>query len=136
MVESYIVHPDIDQDSEPYWQSLREHSAKLQKCEHCGKFRFPPSPSCYYCGTPGGNWEVISGQGDIYSWAEIHHPIDKRLATDVPFTIVLVDLEEGPRIAGRLINAGQSEIKAGMPVKVRYDDIDAELTLLNFEPRI
>ncbi len=79
-MERYVVHPDVDQDSEPYWQSLQEHRAKLQKCENCGRFRFPPSPSCYYCGTLGGNWEAISGRGTIYSWAVIHHPIDKRLA--------------------------------------------------------
>ena len=132
---SFIVHPEVDQDSEPYWQSLRAHNAKLQKCTNCGRFRFPPSPSCYYCGTFGGNWEEISGKGTIYSWAIINHPIDKRLASDVPFTIVLVDLEEGPRIAGRLIGVDKEQIKAGIPVKVRYDDLDAELTLLNFEPQ-
>jgi len=134
-VDRYIVYPEADQDSEPYWQSLKEHKPKLQKCENCGRFRFPPSPSCYYCGTIGGKWEEISGRGKIYSWATIHHPIDKRLAEEVPFTVILVDMEEGPRIAGRLIGTDNQDIKCDMPVEAIYDDLDADLTLINFKSR-
>ncbi len=134
-VERYIVHPEVDQDSEPYWQSLREHEAKLQKYPECGRFRFPPSPSCYYCGTPGGKWEPIRGNGTIHTWIVIHHPIDKRLAGEVPFVVALVDLEEGPRVAGRLLQANRESVRVAMPVRVRYDDMDDQLTLLNFEPQ-
>jgi len=48
--------------------------------------------------------------------------------------VAMVDLEEGPRIVGRLVNADKAKLKAGMPVKARYEDMDKELTLLNFEP--
>ena len=70
----------------------------------------------------------------IYTWSVIHHPVDKRLSGEVPFTVAMVDLEEGPRVVGRLVNADRAKIKAGMPVKARYEDMDKELTLLNFEP--
>ena len=130
----YIVHPEIDYDSAPYWQSLKAHQVKLQKCTNCGGFRFPPSPSCYNCGTLGGDWTPISGKGTVYSWTVIHHPIDKRLKNEVPFIIVLIELEEGPRVAGRLIDCDKNKIKAGMKVISQFDDIDSELTLLNFTP--
>jgi uncharacterized OB-fold protein len=133
-VDRYIVYPEIDEDSAPYWQSLREHEVKLQKCGRCNRFRFPPSPSCYYCGDSGGDWIAVSGRGTVYSWATIYHPIDKRLAAEVPFVITLVELEEGPRIAGRLFGLDGQEPKVGMPIKFLYDDIEKELTLLNFVP--
>lgn len=134
-MERFIVYPEVDVDSETYWQSLREHKAKLEKCGNCGRFRFPPSPSCYYCGTPGGSWQEISGKGTIYSWTVIHHPIDKRLASEVPFTIALVELEEGPRVAGRLTGCDSQQLKCGMPVRIIYTDMDEKLTLLNFKCR-
>ena len=81
----------------------------------------------------GGEWETISGTGKIYSWITIHHPVDKRLAEEVPFVVALVDLHEGPRIIGRIIGGSNSKIKAGLPVRAVYDDLDEELTLLNFE---
>ena len=71
--------------------------------------------------------------GSQFSWIVIHHPVDKRLASEVPFIVALVELEEGPRIVGRLVGCSPGDIKAGMHVKAQYDDVDSELTLLNFE---
>jgi uncharacterized OB-fold protein len=78
---------------------------------------------------------MISGRGTVYSWIVVHHPVDKRLAGEVPFIVALVELVEGPRMAGRLVGCDRDEVKAGMPVTVQYDDVDSELTLLNFTPK-
>ena len=134
MTEKFIIHPEKDPDSIPYWEHLKEHQTQLQECENCGRFRFPPYPSCPYCGTLGGKWTPISGKGTIYSWIVIHHPVDRRLASEVPFIVVLVDLEEGPRVGARLIGCDRGKVKCGMSVKARYDDVDKELSLMNFEP--
>lgn len=133
-MEKFIIHPEKDHDSAPYWEHLREHKARLQKCERCGRFRFPPYPSCPYCGALGGEWAPVSGRGTVYSWIAIHHPVDARLASEVPFIVALIELEEGPRVAARLIGCDRERVKIGIPVKARYDDVDAELTLMNFEP--
>ena len=132
--EKFVLHPQQDQDSKPYWEYLREHKAHLQKCRKCGRFRFPPYPSCPHCGTFGGDWVPISGQGKLYSWIVIQHPVDPRLAAEVPFIVSLVELEEGVRMIGRLVGVRQDKMKGDMPVKARYDDIDNGLTLINFEP--
>jgi uncharacterized OB-fold protein len=132
-VDRFIVHPEVDQDSAPYWESLKGHAAKIQRCSKCGRFRYPPSASCYYCGTPGGDWKAISGKGTIYSWIVIHHPIDPRLTMEVPFTLLMVELKEGPRLVGRLIGPKPQLLRVGMPVKVCYEDIDNQFTLLNFQ---
>jgi uncharacterized OB-fold protein len=134
ITEKFILPPQPDQDSKPYWEYLHEHKAHLQKCRKCGRFRFPPNPSCPHCGTLGGDWTPISGRGKVYSWIVIRHPVDPRLATEVPFTVALVELEEGVRMIGRLAGLDQSQVTAGMPVKARYDDIDNAFTLVNFEP--
>lgn len=133
-MDRYVIHPEIDQDSAPYWESVKEHKVKIQKCDACGRFRFPPSPSCYYCGSLGGSWKPITGKGVIYSWIVIHHPVDKRLANEVPFAVAFVELEEGPRTVGRVIECRPEEIKVGMSVKIQYQDIDTDLTLLDFKP--
>jgi uncharacterized protein len=135
-VGRFAIHPEVDQDSEFYWKSLKEHQAKLQKCGECGRLRFPPAPTCYYCGSSKWELKAISGKGTIYSWIVVHHPVDKRLQADVPFVLAQVELEEGPRIVGRLVNCDRNSIKGGMRVKVLYEDVDSELTLLNVEPDI
>lgn len=135
-MKRHVTHPEIDQDSAPFWRSLREHRAAIQSCPECGKFRFPPSPRCYYCGAPGGNWVPISGRGRIYSWIVVRHPVDKRLAGETPFIVVLVELEEGPRMSGRCVSCTPEQLKAGLPVRLGYDDINSELTLVTFTPLI
>ncbi len=131
--EKFLLRPHIDYDSKPYWEYLRKHNPHLQKCRQCRRFRFPPLPSCPHCGTLGGEWTPISGRGTIYSWIVVHHPIDPRLAGEVPFVIALVNLEEGARVSGRLIEVNRDDIRAGMPVKARYEDVNNEFTLMNFE---
>jgi len=76
----------------------------------------------------------ISGRGKLYSWIVIQHPVDPRLATEVPFVVALVELEEGVRVIGRLVGIERDKLKGDMPVKIRYDDIDNAFTLINFEP--
>jgi uncharacterized OB-fold protein len=136
MSEKYIIYPEIDQDSQIYWQSLCEHAVRLQKCHRCGRFRFPPYPTCYYCGEQRYSWVAISGRGKLYSWIVIHHPIDTNIDIDIPFVVALVTLEEGPRITARLINCKHEDIRGDMPLTILYEDISDQLTILNVEPCI
>ena len=133
-MEKFIIHPETDLESEPYWASLKEHDAKLQKCGNCDRFRFPPLPSCPYCGVAGGEWAQISGKGTVYSWIVVHHPIDPRLIPELPFVVALIDLQEGSRVAARLTNVELDKIKVDLPVQAVYEDVDDSLTLYNFEP--
>jgi len=127
------VRPLIDEDSRPYWQGLKEGKLQLQKCPACGKFRFPVYPSCPYCGQEGGDWHEVSGKGKVYSWITVHHPVIQELADEVPFTVIMVELQEGPRIAGRLVGENQDSLRGNMPVEAVVEKIDEELTLVNFK---
>ena len=133
-MENFAIAPEVDHDSIPFWDYIKAHNVHLQKCPKCSRLRFPPLPSCPYCGELGGEWTAVSGEGTIYSWVIVYHPIDPRLFSQVPFIIAMIELKEGPRIIGRLVNAQPEQIKIGMPVKVVYEDIDDNLTLLNYEP--
>ncbi|MDA0824063.1 MAG: OB-fold domain-containing protein [Proteobacteria bacterium] len=46
-------------------------------------------------------WVTASGKGKIHSWTVAHHPYHPAFVTEVPYTLVLVDLVEGPRAMGR-----------------------------------
>ncbi len=133
-MEKFVIYPEDDRDSAPFWKYVKEHNAHLQKCEKCGRFRFPPMPSCPYCGAFSGKWTPVSGRGKVYTWIVVHHPVDPRLAAEVPFVVGFVELEEGPRLCTRIVGCDPWQIKGDMPVKARYDRIDSELTLLNYEP--
>jgi uncharacterized protein len=123
--------PMADNDSKPYWDFLKQKELRLQKCTQCGKYRYPAFPSCVHCGTDGGEWTAVSGRGRLYSWIVVHHPIDHRLKPEVPFVVGLVELEEGPRMVGRIVSC--EKLHKDMAVRGVFEVIDKDLTLLNFK---
>lgn len=131
---SVPIRPIPDLTSKLYWESLSNKNLKLQKCSECGKLRFPPLPSCPYCGSQRGEWVNVSGNAKIYSWIVVHAPINPSLKEDVPYVVGLVELEEGPRMVGRILGCSPEDIRKDMPVRFHYHVVDNELTLLAFEP--
>jgi uncharacterized OB-fold protein len=130
-----MPRPVPDDDSYPFWDGCREGRLLLQRCPSCEAFRYPPRPMCPQCATIGGEWVESSGRGVVYSWVVAHHPVHPALVDRVPYNIVLVELEEGPRIVSNLEDAEQDEIEAGQPVEVVFERVSDELTLPKFRRR-
>ena len=53
---------------------------------------------------------------------------------DIPYNVVQVELEEGPRIISSLVGVQNEEITMGMRVEVIFEDITKEITLPKFQP--
>jgi uncharacterized OB-fold protein len=118
--------------SKPYWEAARAHELKLQQCGKCGKFIYYPRPRCQHCLSDQLEWKKCSGRGTVYSYTVAHYapaPAFKEL----PFVLAIVDLEEGPRMTTNIV-APPDKIKIGMPVKVFFDDVTPECTLVKFKP--
>lgn len=115
----------------PYWESCRARAMRIQQCADCGKFRFYPGPVCDRCSSRNLTWELVTGNGVVYSFSEVHrtaHP-----AFETPYVVALVELEEGPVLTTNLVRCQAEEITIGAPVKVVYRDISPEWTAPVFE---
>jgi uncharacterized OB-fold protein len=53
---------------------------------------------------------------------------------DMPYTVAMVDLIEGPRMSTLIVEAKPEEIKIGMEVKVVFDDVTEDVTIPKFRP--
>lgn len=115
--------PTPDPDSAPYWEALREHRLVVQACTACGARRFPPGPSCPWCGELGADLVASEGTGTVYSWVTVHRALDPAFADDLPYTLAAVDLDDGPRIVGRLDRDTPPTI--GAPVTPAFHDHEA-----------
>jgi uncharacterized OB-fold protein len=114
--------PVVDEDSASFWEGLRRHDVVLQSCERCGRRRFPPMPSCPFCGTPGGVDVVVAGAGTVYSWVGVHRAMTPAFAGEVPYTVATVDLDGGGRVFARVSPA--SEVAIGVSVVPEFVDHD------------
>ena len=113
--------PVPDEDSQPFWDALSKHRILLQTCTNCGEVRCPPLPACANCGATGWTASDATGIGALYSWIEVHRPIGTIGADEVPCTIATVQLDEGPRMVGRL---NLSTPTIGSRVAARFVDHD------------
>lgn len=93
---------EADAASEPFWEGLRTGRLLVPECANGHRF-FPPMPGCPICGTPEVDLARASGRGRVYSWATVHIALAPEFARDAPYTVVAVDLEEGGRLMGRLL---------------------------------
>ncbi len=124
--------PIPDMDSAPFWEGCRQGELLLQRCSSCAAYRYPPRPICPDCHTVGGIWAKSSGRGKIYSWVIAYHPPRPEFADYVPYTIVLVDLEEGVRMVSMLVDTPSEAVVEGLPVEVTFERLTEQITLPRF----
>lgn len=121
--------PESSSDSQPYWQGLLAHELRLQRCTGCGALRHYPRPLCPHCHGFDHDWVVASGRGTVHSWTVAHHAFHPGFKRAVPYAIVIVDLQEGVRMAAPLAGPADTPLSIGLPVVLDFVAATAELTL-------
>jgi uncharacterized OB-fold protein len=107
--------------SQPYWDAAREGRLVLQHCAACHRPRHYPQPVCPHCHALACEWIEASGRGTVHSWTVAHHAVHPAFKGELPYTLVIVDLAEGPRMLGRFETAADV-LRLGLPVSLRFDD--------------
>ena len=98
------------------------------QCRTCGFTYLAPQQRCTQCGSDERDPVSLSGRGRIRAWTTIHIA-PTRYEDEAPYTVVLVDLEEGIAVMGRLTGDAPAEQGASVTVTA----VDAERGPM-FEP--
>ena len=121
-------------DDAPWWDALRRHELVVQRCARCGTHRFPARDLCSRCLSRDVEWVRVSGRGTVFSWAVMHQVYHPGFASEVPYAVVVIALDEGARLVSNLVGCPPGEIRADMPVEVVFEDVTPEVTLPKFRP--
>jgi uncharacterized OB-fold protein len=73
---------------------------------------------CPHCRSLEWDFVVSSGSGQVYSFVVHHRP--EVPGREHPFTVGLIELEEGTRIVGNVIDYPPSDVRIGLPVQVTF----------------
>ncbi len=120
--------------SRPFWDGLNEAEVRLQRCTPCGTWIHYPRSRCPKCLSADLGWHGVSGAGVLYTFTLTEQPTAPHFADEVPQKLAVVELEEGVRLTTTLVNVEPGDIRVGMPVRPVFDAVDADTTLLRFEP--
>jgi uncharacterized OB-fold protein len=124
--------PSIGPDNAAFWQGCRQGHLLLPFCRGCGKAHLPPGPVCPFCFAEEIEWRPASGRGRISTRTRVHKAWFPAFAGEIPYNVVQVELDEGPRLTSQLVGTGDEKIAIGARVKAVFTEVDADLTLHAF----
>jgi uncharacterized OB-fold protein len=134
LTEKFLPPDDMPEFHRPFWEALKAHELRVQKCEACGALRHIPKEICAHCGSRAASWAAVSGRGRIYTYTVIHRGPTPAYQADAPYVIAHVELDEGPRVISNLIDVAPADVRIGMPVEVVFEDVSSDWTLFKFRP--
>lgn len=122
--------PDLsDPMVAPFFAATAEGRLTVQRCAACGYLRWPPGPMCPQCQTIGNDWVDVRPTGTLYSYATYHRALNPVFTDAVPYTVGLVELDDGPRMYGRLIGDYETD-RGGAAVHAVFQPVTPEVTFV------
>ena len=119
--------------STPHWDGCKEGVLRVQRCDDCGHHVFIPQPLCTKCMSGNLSWVESQGRGTLYSYTVVHRP--QRPIFDVPYTVAIVELDEGFHMLTNLLDVEPGDVAIGMPLEVSFEPMSDDITLPFFRAR-
>jgi uncharacterized protein len=124
---SDVLRPAVSRDTAFFWDGTAAGELRIQRCGGCGALRHPPGPMCPGCGAARPEYVIAAGTGEVYSYVVQHHPPVP--GKSLPIVVALVQLIEGVRMVGELVQVSPDRVRIGLPVRVEFIHVDDTLTL-------
>ena len=117
--------PIPDEADKPFWDAANEKRLIVQNCTSCSTLQYPPRPACRDCGSDKLEWKDTSGRGHILAYMVIEDGRLAKMMPDQPFNLVLVTLDEDPRINfySNLPGHPAYKVPVGSPVEVIFEEV-------------
>jgi hypothetical protein len=90
----------LDPTTTAFWAAAADGRLLVQRCTTCGHHQLYPRPFCMACDSTELTWAKSPGLGTVYSCVTVHLPV--RDDTPPPYTVGLVEIDEGPRLLARV----------------------------------
>jgi uncharacterized OB-fold protein len=94
---------------------------------------------CAACGSERWEWALATGRGRVFTWTVTHQALHPAYADDVPYALVVVEMDEGVRMVSSLCGLDPADLALDLPVEVVFETRSdptgtASVTLPCFRP--
>jgi uncharacterized OB-fold protein len=111
--------PPRSPETDEFWNGTGQGELRIQRCRACSRHYFFPRPFCRYCASMDVEWVAASGMGRVVSYVINERPVPP--ADDQPQIVVLVELEEGPRMMSNLVGVTPEPSSVSLDQRVMVD---------------
>jgi uncharacterized OB-fold protein len=125
--------PLPDGVSSEFWSAAAQGRLLIQHCPACGHRQFYPRGVCVVCGTTP-EWEEASGRGVVHTFTVIRQNYARPFRDMLPYVVAIIELEEGVRMMGNVLDCEPDDVRIGMPVQVTLVPADEEIGVAMWTP--
>jgi uncharacterized OB-fold protein len=111
-------------DFSPYWDACRRRELVVQVCTACARRVHLPAAECPFCGAADLTFAPVSGDGVVHTFTVVHRSFVPEFRGREPYVLAWVDLPEGARAFGQVVECPPDQVRIGMPVRVTFDQDD------------
>jgi uncharacterized OB-fold protein len=116
------VFPKVGRDggSAAFFDAAARGELLMQTCGSCATVLPPEARTCLSCGGADLGPTVVSGLGRLVTWVVVTQAPILVLAGAVPYVTAVVELDEGPWLMVRLIDADPADLAVDDRVRVDF----------------
>ncbi len=116
--------PRPNADTRPFWEGCAAGELRYQCCGRCGQVQLIPRSLCAGCQYTELVWKLSGGIGRILSHTTVHRAPTPAFASELPYVIALVDMDEGFRLMVHVKGGAQPPLAIGQPVRVGFVEVE------------
>jgi uncharacterized OB-fold protein len=117
----------VDPICVPFVEGLALRELRYQICADCAAPQTLARYACRYCGSMRLEWRISTGRGTVFATAVVARAPSRVFQPLAPYTLALVDLDEGARLMGH----AESGISIGDQVTAGFFEHEGQ-TLVRF----
>jgi hypothetical protein len=127
--------PQPTPETQHFWDGTLAGELRLQRCDDCSHTYFPPRPFCPQCASRSVRVIAASGRGTLHSYV-INQRAMPGSGFEAPYSIAVVQLEEGPRMMTNIVDTPQKPeaLVLDMDVQVKFERVSDDIALPLFRP--
>jgi uncharacterized OB-fold protein len=121
-----VPKPCVYVDTTPFWEGAKAGRLVLQFCKDTKRFQHYPRPVSIFTGSRNLEWREVSGNGAIYARTVIRVP-GPGLEGRLPLIVATVQLDEGVRLLGNILDADPDQVAIGQRVALTWDHLSGDV---------
>lgn len=126
--------PALVAHTKPFWEAAKRHELVLPRCKKCSRWHFYPRQECPFCLSSDLEFAPASGNGRVWSYTTVYQPVNPAFRDNAPYNYVVIELNEGVRMIGNVINweGDPKDMPVDVPVEAVFEDVTPEWTLIKW----
>jgi hypothetical protein len=129
-----LPRPSDNPVQAPFWAAAARGALAFQRCTSCRHAFLPGRQECPNCLSAAVAWETASGKATLVSWIVYHRAYQPPFATRLPYTVAIVELEEGARMITNIVGIDDPEaLEIDQPLILKVEE-DGGIAVPRFTP--